>query len=403
MTEGTGRDKKKKNTGILKINRALFYTLMPVLIFLSRIVYRMRIDRSAIKGMKGPFLVLGNHTCPIDFLFFTGSLYPRKITYVVAANMYYRDVYGWFIRKYNCIPKKQFTADYSCIKSIKRFLDSGISVLLFPEGRVTVDGTTGYVAPAVGKLIKWLKYPVIAGITSGGYVSHPKWGHSRLAKVSLEVKPVLSREEIEKLSAEEITEIVREKLAHNDNEAFVRYGRKITGTRLAEGLETILYKCPKCGAEFRNETKGSLLTCPACGNAVRYGRDGIIRPADGNSRAFGTIDEWMNFQREDLRKQVENPDFILSDRVRYVLNNPKENCFTEMGEGILSVSRDSIEYRDGKNDLSFRTENHRSLAFKMGENLEVADGDDIHRFIFLDGGYSTKYVLAVEALHERYF
>ena len=38
------------------------------------------------------------------------------------------------------------------------------------EGRITVDGSTGYIAPSIGKLIKFLNCPVIKGITVGSYL-----------------------------------------------------------------------------------------------------------------------------------------------------------------------------------------------------------------------------------------
>lgn len=401
-TDNINKKNKKKNKEI-KISGVLFYLLMPVLIILSRIIYGVKIDKSRIKRLKGPFLVLGNHTTPIDFLFFTGSIYPKKMTFVVASNMYYTKVYGSIIRKYNCIPKRQFTADFSCIKLIKKFMDSGTSVLLFPEGRVTIDGTTGNISDSIGKLVKWLNYPVIAGITSGGYASNPKWGKARKAKIRVKMDSVLSKEDIGKLSADEITAVIREKLRHNDNRTIIDNGWRINGTKLAVGLEKLLYKCPKCGAEFKNTTKGDYITCQACGNRVKYCHSGKLQAVSEGGKAYELINEWADYQRDGIRAQVENPDFVLSDKVKFVINNPKTNEFTDIGEGILSVSKEGIHYRDEKNEYSFKIENHQSLAFKMGDDLEVSEEENIYRFIFLDGAYSTKYVMAIEAIYNKYY
>ncbi|UKI15051.1 MAG: hypothetical protein L6V85_03580 [Clostridiales bacterium] len=62
----------------------LYRTLMPVLIGLSKIIVGVRTDKSALKGVKGPYLIVGNHTSPIDFLYFTAGVYPKPINFVVA-------------------------------------------------------------------------------------------------------------------------------------------------------------------------------------------------------------------------------------------------------------------------------------------------------------------------------
>lgn len=170
-------DKSRKNDK-KTINMFLYRTLMPVLIGLSKIIVGVRTDKSALKGVKGPYLIVGNHTSPIDFLYFTAGVYRKPINFVVAENMIYRKVYGAFIRSFGTIKKKQFTADFQCIKQIKKNIDAGTHVLLFPEGRVSIDGTTGYIAPSIGKLIKFLDCTVVAGVTHGGYTGGPKWGET---------------------------------------------------------------------------------------------------------------------------------------------------------------------------------------------------------------------------------
>ena len=106
----------------------LYRTLMPVLIGLSKIIVGVRTDKSALKGVKGPYLIVGNHTSPIDFLYFTAGVYPKPINFVVAENMIYRKVYGAFIRSFGTIKKKQFTAMSAAdIFLISSFVRTGAS------------------------------------------------------------------------------------------------------------------------------------------------------------------------------------------------------------------------------------------------------------------------------------
>ena len=349
-------DKSRKNDK-KTINMFLYRTLMPVLIGLSKIIVGVRTDKSALKGVKGPYLIVGNHTSPIDFLYFTAGVYPKPINFVVAENMIYRKVYGAFIRSFGTIKKKQFTADFQCIKQIKKNIDAGTHVLLFPEGRVSIDGTTGYIAPSIGKLIKFLDCTVVAGVTHGGYTGGPKWGKPRRTKVTLKLAPVLTKEEIKNMSAADIAAKITNSLRFDDNRNLVEEHRKISRcNKRAEGLEKILYKCPRCGAEFKNVTKGNVMKCEQCGNTVEYGRDGILHAIKG--KTFDYISDWYDFERQDLKEQVTDENFRIEGEVALYVNNEKLNKFVKDGEGTLSVSKDGIKYVG-------ETGENKSLEFKI--------------------------------------
>ena len=194
-------------------------------------------------------------------------------------------------------------------------------------------------------------------------------------------------------------------LRFDDNRNLVEENRKISRChKRAEGLEKILYKCPRCGAEFKNVTKGNVMKCTQCGNTVEYGRDGILHAIKG--KTFDYISDWYDFERQDLKEQVTDENFRLEGEVALYVNNEKLNKFVKDGEGTLSVSKDGIQYvgETGENkSLEFKIENRGTIAFKMGENLEVSEDGNIYRFAFTEGLFSTKFVLAIEELHKRYF
>ena len=202
------------------INMPLYRFCARLFKVVGKIRYGFKVDKSAIKGLKGPFLVLGNHTSWVDFLYFSNCVYPHPVNVVVTSNVFYMKFLGKVFTDFGAIPKKQFTSDFSCIKHIKRNLDNGNSVLLFPEGRITVDGSTGYIAPSIGKLIKFLDCTVVAGVTHGGYTGGPKWGKPRRTKVTLKLAPVLTKEEIKNMSAADIAAKITNSLRFDDNTAY---------------------------------------------------------------------------------------------------------------------------------------------------------------------------------------
>lgn len=398
-------DKSRKNDK-KTINMFLYRTLMPVLIGLSKIIVGVRTDKSALKGVKGPYLIVGNHTSPIDFLYFTAGVYPKPINFVVAENMIYRKVYGAFIRSFGTIKKKQFTADFACIKQIKKNIDAGTHVLLFPEGRVSIDGTTGYIAPSIGKLIKFLNCPVIKGITVGSYVTRPKWGKKRPGKVTLKMEPLLSTDDIGDMSNEEIYEYILKNFSYDDNVAFKEQNRKVYGLRLAETLEKLLYKCPRCGAEFKNKSKYRTFRCTACGNTVKYNTDGTLSPSGENDKCFEFVSEWYKFQRDEVKKEVENPDYSFEENVTLLLTDDKTHRFEEAGKGKIVLDKNGITYVGTKcgQEISrtFGLKNHPTVAYKLAQNIEIAEDNEIFKFVFENGFHTAKFVLAVEELHKKY-
>ena len=214
-----------------------------------------------------------------------------------------------------------------------------------------------------------------------------------------------TKEEIKNMSAADIAAKITNSLRFDDNRNLVEEHRKISRcNKRAEGLEKILYKCPGCGAEFKNVTKGNVMKCEQCGNTVEYGRDGILHAIKG--KTFDYISDWYDFERQDLKEQVKDENFRLDGKVALYVNNEKLNKFVKDGEGTLSVSKDGINYvgETGENkSLEFKIENRGTIAFKMGENLEVSEDGNIYRFAFTEGLFSTKFVLAIEELHKRYF
>ncbi len=397
------KDNKKLKEA--KISPWLYHFYIPLFHLFGKLRYGLKIDKTDLKGKKGPFLVLGNHTAWVDFLYFAKCVYPRPLNFVVASNIFYRPFLRYCMTRYGAIPKKQFVADLNCIKLIKRFMDNGTSILLFPEGRITVDGTTGYISPTIGKLVKWLGYPVVAGITEGSYMMRPKWGNKRNGRVHLTMKEILTKEDIEKMSAPEIAAFIKEKFVYNDNESFIERKGKLIGWHQAEYLEKILYKCPSCGREFTMHSDHREFICDNCGNTVIFGTDGALHKKTEKDICFDTVSDWYAYQRNTLAEEIKVDNYSLSEKVVLERGKESEKEFFAVGEGELTVDNENITYAgtiDGEqSNLVFKIKNHPILAFKLGRDVEIAEDENIYRFVFEKGLVGAKVNLAVEELYKK--
>ncbi|HPD02389.1 MAG TPA: lysophospholipid acyltransferase family protein [Eubacteriales bacterium] len=376
----------------------------------ARLAYGARTDKASKKAMKKrkgeTFLILCTHSCPIDFMFLSKPIWPRKLSFVVAENMMYTRVLSKFIKKAGAITKKQYYADFACVKRMKQYLDNGINIILCPEGKVTPDGVTGYIAPSVAKLVKWLGYPVAVAVSAGASVAYPKWAVNKMRRNRIVVKMevAIEKDDLMDMSLEDIYNVIAKKLAHNDYQFQEDNKLVYKGKRFAEGLELIFYRCPKCGAEGSYASKDSHAWCNACGNKIEYRNDGKIVPATEDSVCFPRLDLWTKWEREVLAEEVKAPDFKLSERVDFYQSNDEIMQIVKVGEGVLTLDRENLCFTGDRHGepftLNFPLEHLATTVCKCGYSIDLYDEKYTYRFQFKDRLLSQKYSFAVEAIYK---
>lgn len=395
------------------------------------------IQSKAFKEAKkqGPMLVMCNHASALDFVFFVPPFGLKKMTFVVAENMLYSTPFlAKIIKKADAITKKQYTADLSCVRKIKKSMDNGVSVALCPEGQVASCGKTGIVPYANGKLMKFLGYPVAICNTKGAGLSRPKWGYTaRRGKVVTTCDVLYTVEDVKTKSADELYNGLVEALDFNEHKYQIESGVTFKGKRLAEGLERILYRCPKCGAEYQNVTTGDVIECKACGNKVKYSNSGKLIPMDESSVCPERVDLWYDMERKIVKEKVANDDFSLTHPVALFIEKPEvynyrfitmgvatldkgkivfkstiderpKKIITEYGVGKFDVNFDmsagSEPVEDEFKDLTFNIRNNESCAFNPGQSLELYDLSHSYRIMFTEQKAATEYALAIEELYK---
>ncbi|MGN0743686.1 MAG: 1-acyl-sn-glycerol-3-phosphate acyltransferase [Christensenellales bacterium] len=425
----------KKNKNGVPFSRAYSRFFLGLCRFLRPFLHGKCKQSEAFRRQKkeGPMLVVCNHLSAYDFIHFSAAMYGAPLNFVVAENMMYSmPIFAKLISGYHAITKKQYFADIHCIMNIKKYLDAGVSVLICPEGKVAADGVTGAIMPSIARLVQWLGYPVGVVKMKGASLARPKWAYNlrfiRKGNVYSECDMLLSAKEAKELKKDEILEKITDALAHNEHKWQIENGVRFVGKRYAEGLERLLYYCPKCGAEFENRTHGDRMVCNKCGNEVRYSFDGKIEPV-GDGVSLERIDLWYAKERELVREEVQKDDFCLCDKVNLFVENEKSNGYRFACEGTLRLDRQSLRfdseqtqrpanvkakfgvnsmtYDAGENAVSEPVEEElRHLSFAInrcdtvanlpGTAIDMYDDKHVYRFMFADRNASTKYVLAIE-------
>ena len=96
-------------------------------------------DGEKLKGLDPPFVVLCNHVSFYDFYYMTELMKNYKPAYIINHHITSAPVLRHLSKKAGMIPKKMFYPDTAAVKML-RTLRAGYPVVVFPEGRLSIDG-----------------------------------------------------------------------------------------------------------------------------------------------------------------------------------------------------------------------------------------------------------------------
>lgn len=402
--------KKEKDLSVPRKPSIFIYNICVLIInILSKILVKVKIKRDPkLKELQGPIVCLGTHTAILDVAAMMKSMNRyRKLNIVVA-----RDVLSWSVfkpisKKLGFIPMSQFGLDLSGVRMITRAVKEGRSIALFPEGKITLDGQNlHYIPPSLAKFLKMIGANVVFVHNNGAYCNNPKWASNfRKGLIVHDMKVLFTAEELKKASVDEIDKVIQNSFSFNDN-VYQRQGNLRFKTKSpAKGLEYILYKCPKCFAEYENETDDRFISCKKCKNRVEYTEFGQLIPSE-DSIAFDRIDIWYDWQRVSIRSLIAKQDFVVSKEVKWLKMCNEEKKYIDKGNGVLSISYNSIDFKGEDIDnnpisLSFPLESQFAIVQKTKEGVDLTIENEINRFMFVEGKYSAKYNLMVEEVFRK--
>ena len=301
------------------------------------------------------------------------------------------------------ILRDQFTSDVKSIMEMRDALKQGYNIVLYPEGKVSTAGVTNRIPKATGKLVKMFKVPVVTIVSSGNWLIKPSWAsHIRVGHVEVKSNLLLTVDDIKSLSADEIQHTIEQALSHNENTYQIdnnyEYYDIKKNVGFAEGLEKVLYKCPICNKEFVMKTEGDDIFCSECGFRATYNHNGLLTSEDDKFK-FSRIDQWFDYERGSLYKELQSNDFVISSRVECMIENEKNNKYDSLGFGTLTLDKHDIRFSgDNGTKLSYKIDKVEGIPFVVGVKICLLIEGVNYEFIFRDKLMSTKYDMAVELL-----
>ncbi len=358
-------------------------------------------------GKKEPAIVLMNHSSFIDMQIAANYLYPRPFSTVCTTDAYIG--LSWLLHKIGCIPTQKFVSDLTLLRDISYALkELKTTVLMYPEAVYSFDGTASTLPDSIGSFLKRQKVPVVTMIANGAFLREPLYNMLRHRKVdlSVDVTYLLSPEDLERLSADEINERIRSVFSFD---AF-RWQREnkiaITEDFRADGLERVLYQCPHCMTEGQTEGRGTALTCHACGKVYELTEYGTLQATDGEN-AFDHVPDWFRWEREQVKKELAEGAYRFDEDVDVymmvdyqALYHVEDGHLTHDENGFRLLGKDGA-YEYTQSPLSSYTVNSDYFFYEIGDVISIGNKRHIF-YCFPKGKHAivAKVKLAAEELYK---
>ena len=357
---------KKANNFMYALLRAIF---RPYLFFR----YGLKFDRSVSAKVKRPCIIVSNHAVFHD-QFIVGLGFKFGINFVASDSLFRVGRFRrWILETLvRPIPIAKGSSDPGAVKDIMSVIRQGGAVALFPEGNRTFFGATGYFKPTIGKLVKKLGVPLVVVNIRGGYNTDPRWRHNNVSrgKMTASVTRVVSPEELNELSGDEINDLIAREIDFNEFEYNAEKKIVFKGKRKAEHLETALFVCPQCGKWHDLHSRGNEFYCSSCGARVKINGLGFFEKVENANAVPDTILECSKIQLD----AVKNRDYsafsdkpVFSDANVKIYSCERAKRQKLLGKGDIALYSDRIT----AGEFAFPIERISDMAIQSIRKIQI--------------------------------
>jgi len=394
---------KKASNFMFKILRGI---MMPIL----KRKYGVVVDKSAHGVIKRPCFILCNHQAAFD-QFVMGGAFKFGINIVASDTIFRHGYRSWLMKKLvRPIPITKGQSDVQAVKKMLEVIKIGGAVGIFPEGNRGFFGETMTIGSGIGRLAKMMKVDLVLMRMRGGYFAKPRWKlQPNKGVVTAKVERVVTKEELEEMTNEEVLKIIEENLYQNDFE-WNRIERiKFLGKARAEHLESILFYCPKCGAMDGMVSKVHDFYCDKCDLKTSIDEYGFFVQDDGMTPE--TILEWSVLQLEFIKKldYSQNNDVpIFSDKNIVLSKAIKAKKQTDAKHGDIALFNDRLEIAG----MTIYLKDVKNLSIQEVRKLQIYVGNEAfavdvplktNLLKYMVTGYHLKNVLEGKSEDECYY
>ena len=374
--------------------------------FVAVFIFRRKFLRNEIKGKRGPFVVIANHQASLDFTNLIGAT-RTPMTFVISRSFYDTLPVKGIMRRIGVIPKQQFQTTLHDLKEMKRVIEEGRILVLYPAGLMCEDGLSTPIPAGTYQFLKWIGADIYVAKTSGTYFATPKWGKGiRSGRTYLDIYRLFAKEEIADMDMQTVKEKTNAALYFDAYREQEDYNVRYKGADNIEGLENVLYMCHHCLTEHHMRVKEkNIIYCEACGYEQQCDSYSFLHHSGDVGEELRYVSDWSRLIYSELKEQIlqGSIDHLCAETDIYMID-PQKNKFVEVGSGWVHLSDNGFLLYGNANGKEIGEHipisSFASLPFRPGRHLELQHGDVIYRCALCDGQLVMKFINMVKIFYE---
>jgi len=301
-----------------------------------------------------PFFIVASHRNYLDPFFLSFAL-PWPIKHVSTFEMFRSKIHRKIFTVLGALAKKRYTSDTKNIILIKRALDQGYPVGIFPEGERSWTGKMQSLKPETLKLFKKFNHiPILPVRIEGNYLSWPRWTPRMLrSQVNISFEQVI--EVNEDMETEKLEQLLIERIQPRNSieQPIFCKSKNIIGN-----LSRVLYRCPACrNMDTLHEIPPRKIQCGTCGQIIEIDRRFNLKYTVNEEIIFISIPDLYNeikVNPADLT-QLKKPGLPETEHllpaghtVLYYSEcsfySEQNDAFVLIGKGIICLTDTGIDF-----------------------------------------------------------
>lgn len=373
---------------------------------IAKVVFRNKHLRNEIKGKKGPMVIIANHQAALDFVTLIGATKEMQ-TFVVSDSFYNTLPLKKQMDQIGVISKQQFQTSVKEISMMRKTVKNGGILTLFPAGLMCEDGISTPIPHTTYEFLQWLDADVYVARIYGTYFCTPKWsGKIRPGKTYTDIYKILDRDELQKMSVEEVKSKVDDALLFDAYREQEKHLVKYLGGQNIEGLENVLYMCPHCKSEFTIRSKNkTTLYCEKCGFEHSSDKYGFLHNTGNVGEEIRYVSDWSKLIYNQVKSDIEAGRLCeLSAKATVQTINYEKHKYETVGYADVTLTKEKFIISGNINGNDEQIEvpilHFASLPFKPGCRIEIQHNKTSYRCVLDDGKLAIKFINMVKAYYE---
>jgi hypothetical protein len=331
---------------------------------------------------EAPYLLLSNHANFLDPWFF--AQYSKKsIGIMVNEDAMLGAPFAVFMRRdfVGMFPKKKGASDPKAIKETIKRIKRGQSVLIFPEGQTTWDGETQPIYAGIEKIAKKMKIPIVLHNLEGNFLLNPWWAKSKRKGGIVTNRKVITTQQIEDMSVEEIRDDIISYISTNDVKNDNNLKIPFSGENLTSGMERVLWVCPECGAEDKLTPEDNSMVCSSCNCSFEFNAHlRLVAPL--KEKNILDFYDWHQMQIRTVLEKLKNSDTTLAeDEFVSLVKLDYRGRTVILDTGKLSLNSKQLTFAGADGTLEFPINEMDSPVFSQKTFLLFTHKRENFRFV----------------------